>query len=555
MKRWVGVGLGAVAAAGCFVLAAVAPPPEVGAAMVAADQELASRAGAEVLRDGGNAADAAAAAALAAGVVQPAGSGLGGGGFAVGRVQGHPAFSLDFREIAPAGADRTFFLGPDGAVVPGLSTIGGKAVAVPQEARGLAALVRDHGRLPLARVARPAIRLASQGFPVGPHLAGSLASTTLPSVQALLSVDGHPARRGEILKRPDLAKALDQWARTGGDFLNVGPGAAAVVQADVAAGGVLTLADLAGAKPKERPPLTGRFGRYRLVTMGPPSSGGVAVLEILQVLQGYDLAALGLNSSDYLHLLIEVFDHAFADRAHHLGDPDFVEVPVDRLLSEERADEIRRAIWPGRTFPPEHYGSLLAPVQDAGTQHISAVDRDGGAVALTTTINTSFGSGVVVDGLGVILNDEMDDFAAAPGVPNAFGLVGNEANAIAPGKRPLSSMSPTLVYDENDRLVLVLGASGGSTIITGMVQVLLDVLVFGLDPEEAVAAPRVHAQWLPASVTVEPGIPRDVVVALEARGHEVQVTELPTAVQVLRVADGQVDGASDPRKGGRPAVP
>lgn len=556
MVRWRALIVGLSTLIVTANLLAVAPPPLVGNAMVAADQPLASEAGAEALRRGGNAVDAAAAAALAAGVVQPAGSGLGGGGFAVGQLAGGAPFALDFREVAPASATADMFRTADGGTDPLASTRGGKAVAVLGEPRGLAELVRKYGRLSLVEVAKPAIRLASRGFPVGPHLAGALATTKVPAIQTLFTTSGHVARRGDVVVRPALARTLEKWARSGGESLNTGEGARAIVRAVADAGGSMTVADLEAHRPKERTPLVGHWRGYTFLTMPPPSSGGVALLEALSVLEGYDLLALGHNSSDYLHLLTEVQKHVFADRAHHLGDPDFVEVPIDRLLSPDRVGEIQRAIWPGRTFPPDAYGSLLAPVTDAGTQHISAVDRERGGIALTTTINTSFGSGVVVDALGIILNNQMDDFSAAPGVPNAFGLVGNEANAITPGKHPLSSMTPTVVLDGDGKVVLVVGASGGSTIISGVLQVVLDVLVFGMDAEEAVAAPRIHHQWIPDTLSVEPGIPDDVVRALKARGHDVVVRDGFTAVQVVTVgADGVVQGASDPRKDGRPAAP
>jgi len=288
--------------------------------------------------------------------------------------------------------------------------------------------------------------------------------------------------------------------------------------------------------------------------MPPPSSGGVVLLQLLAVLEPIDLAALGHNSSAYVHLLAEAFQHAYADRAHLLGDPDFVDVPVARLTSRERADEVRASIVPDTTFPPEHYGSLLAPPSDAGTEHISVIDAAGGAVALTTTINTSFGSGLVVDELGIVLNNQMDDFAVAPGVPNAFGLVGDEANAIAAGKRPLSSMTPTVVVGPDGKVVMVIGASGGGQIITATLQVLLNVLVFGMDPQEAAAAPRFHHQWMPKVLMVEPGIPLDVIQALEARGHVVQVQESFASVQLVTAAGELLAGGADPRKGGWPAA-
>jgi gamma-glutamyltranspeptidase/glutathione hydrolase len=293
----------------------------------------------------------------------------------------------------------------------------------------------------------------------------------------------------------------------------------------------------------------------------------VVLAQVLRVIEGYELRDMGHNSADYLHLLTEAMKHAYADRAHHLGDPDFVDVPVARLIGDGRVEEVRRAIWPGRSFAPEHYGSLIAPPRDAGTQHISVVDQHGGAVALTTTVNTSFGSGQVVESLGLVLNNEMDDFSSAPGVPNAYGLVGSVANAIEPGKRPLSSMSPTVVLDGEGTVVLVLGASGGSRIISGTLQALLNVLVFEIDVQEAVALPRIHHQWQPDRLVVDFGISDETVRALEARGHHVQrkphrskcgrvdgAAPCYGAVQAVAVSDGVAEGGSDPRKGGRPAA-
>jgi gamma-glutamyltranspeptidase/glutathione hydrolase len=536
-----------------LVFAAAAPPPESGLSLVSADHPLASAAGAEALARGGNAVDAAVAAALSAGVVQPAGSGLGGGGFAVGRQPDGSTWVVDFREVAPAAAHRDMFVGPDGKVAPGSSATGGRAVAVPSESRGLATLVHRFGALSLAEVAAPAIRQASRGFEVGPHLAGALERTSFPAIRTLLSVEGAPARTGDRITRPALARTLKRWARTEGDDLHVGDGADAVAATITNDGGLVTLADLAAVEPVDREPLVGTFRGHTIVTMPPPSSGGVVLLQLLAVLEPLDLQALGHNSSAYLHVLAEAFQHAYADRAHHLGDPDFVEVPVARLVSPERAAEVRSAIVPDTTFPPDRYGTLVAAPSDAGTQHISALDATGGAVALTTTINTSFGSGLVVEELGIVLNNQMDDFSVAPGVPNFFGLVGDEANAIAAGKRPLSSMTPTVVVGPDGKVAMVIGASGGGQIITATLQVLLDVLVFGMDPQEAVAAPRVHHQWMPKVLFVEPGIPLDVIRALEFRGHVVQVQESYSSVQVVVGAGDLLTGGADPRKGGWPA--
>ena len=396
------------------------------------------------------------------------------------------------------------------------------------------------------------VRLAAGGFPIGPNLAKGLAETKRPSVTAWYTRDGRVLVEGDRLTNPMLAKTIERWVTTRGEMLNVGAGAAAIAAAVSAAGGILDAEDLAAFRPKDRKPLVGTYAGRTVVTMPPPSSGGVAILQMLAVLDGMALSPLGGNSADLFHLLAEVMKHAYADRAHHLGDPDFVDVPVAKLLSPERVLAIRQAIWPSRTFPTEHYGSLVGPPKDAGTQHISVVDADGGACALTTTINTSFGSGIFVPELGILLNNQMDDFSAAPGVANAYGLVGGVANAVAAGKRPLSSMSPTIVV--GDRVELVVGASGGSQIISAVLQAILGVLVFGRDAEAAVAEPRIHHQWVPDRLGVEPEVSLDVQRALTSRGHAVDVRRHGSAVQAVRVVGDRVEAGSDPRKGGRSAV-
>ena len=537
---------------GIVAFLAVPHPVALAGGVVAADHPAASACGAEILSVGGNAADAAAAAALCAGVVQPAGSGLGGGGFAVVRLRADETAVLDFRERAPAAAHRDLFRRPDGTIDEQASKTGGLAVAVPTESRGLAALVLRHGRLPLAAVAAPAIRLARDGFVVGDHLAASLRGVE-GEVLAELGVDGRPPVAGEVLVRPELALTLAKWARTRGEHLQRGAGARAIARHVAARGGVMVRADLAAATVAPRTPLVVRWGDRTVVTMPPPSSGGIVLAQVLAALDPGELRALGWNTPAYLHRLAETFQHAYADRANFLGDPDFVEVPLGRLLSPERIGEIRGAFDPSRTLPASAYGPPVAPPIDAGTQHISAVDGEGGAVALTTTINTAFGAELVVPGLGVLLNDEMDDFSVAPGVPNAYGLVGNAANAVAAGKRPLSSMTPTIVLDAAGRVELVVGASGGSTIPSATVQVLLAILLFDQTPEAAVAAPRIHHQWTPQTLFVEPGFPEATREALAALGHRIVVRPAFSAVQAVRVGGGGATGGSDPRKGGAPA--
>lgn len=544
-QGWQKWGLCAVA----LGLVAAAPRPEEGEGVVASDNALASAAGAEVLAMGGNAVDAAVATALAAGVVHPAGSGLGGGGFAVFDVEGARG-SLDFRETAPAAAHETLYQDDAGEVIEGISRRGGLAVATPGEPRGLAWLVREHGELSLAQVAGPAIRLARRGFPMSAHLAAGLERTEYPDVLASFPADH---RAGVRVRRPELARAIKRWARSDGEALNVGPVAEAMATAAQEAGGILTAEDLAGYEVREREPIVAPFGDYTVISMAPPSSGGVVLAQVLQVVADDDLAALGHNSSAYIHRLTEAFKHAYADRARVLGDPDYSSFDTGELLTPERIDEVRRAFDPAHTLPLDAYGMAAQLPEDAGTQHISVIDTDGGSCALTTTINTTFGSGVVVPGYGLILNNEMDDFAAKAGVPNAYGLVGHAANAVGAHKRPLSSTTPTLVLDGEGNVVLSLGASGGSTIITAVTQVLLNILVFEMDPQQAVSEPRFHHQWKPDRLWLEPGFSLDVQEALAERGHEVFVRGGFSAVQAVQMHEGIARGGADPRKGGWPA--
>jgi gamma-glutamyltranspeptidase/glutathione hydrolase len=541
--------------------AAAHPPVTARRAMVAADSAVASRIGLDILHAGGDAVDAAVATALVLGVVQPFASGLGGGGFALvfrADAPSAPPFTLDFRETAPAAATADMYLDARGEVVPKASTHGPRAAAVPGELAGLYAVHRRFGRLPWARVVEPALRLARDGFPASGLLALRIARQReaiagVPGLAVdLLHADGRPKLEGESIRRPALARTLARIARDGADALYSGDLGRALVAAMARDGGLITAADLAAYRVVERTPLHIDWRGHRIYSMPPPSSGGAVLLQVLRVLEPDDLPALGHNSSRYLHRLTEALKHAFADRAAVMGDPGFTPVPVNRLLDDETIASIRVRTRPHRTLPPDHYGQAPAPPDDAGTSHLSVVDAAGNAVALTTTVNTNFGSFYVAGETGLLMNNEMDDFVARPGVPNAFGLVGRAANAIAPGKRPLSSMTPTIVVRDG-RAVLVVGASGGPTIITGTLQVLLNVLAFGLDPEAAVTASRLHHQWLPNTLVVEEDLPADVVDALERRGHAVTRQARYNAVQVIeRTAEG-LRGASDPSKRGHPA--
>jgi len=531
-----------------------APYPVRGDGVIATDHPLSAQAGAEILARGGNAADAAVAAALSAGVVQPAGSGLGGGGFAVIVTPDGERTVLDFRETAPAAATRDMFLDDAGKADSNLSRRTGLAVAVAGESRGLMELLDEWGSMSPKSVAAPAIRQATRGTAVGDHLAHSFENTSHDEVKRHFFEGGVAPARGERMTRPGLATTLKRWASSRGEDLHSGVGASQMVAAATRRDGVLTLADLKGYETRRRDPIEITFRDHTIVTMPPPSSGGIVLAQLLRVVEGFDLKALGHNSSDYVHLLAEAMKHAYADRAHHMGDPDYVDVPVDRLISDDRVAEIRLKIWPGRTFEADYYGGLIAPPTDGGTTHISVVDSNGMAVALTSTINTGFGSGIVASKIGVILNNEMDDFSAQPGVPNAYGLIGGEANKVEAGKRPLSSMSPTVVLNGNGDVVISVGGSGGSHIISSTLQVILNVLVFEMDAQEAVSAPRFHHQWQPHSLYIEEDIPMDVVRALEGRGHQIKRYDRSIAVQAVVRDEEGLAGGSDPRKGGWPAA-
>lgn len=528
--------------------------------MVAADNATASQAGADALAEGGNAIDAVVATVLVLGVVQPFASGIGGGGFAVVRRADGATSTLDFREVAPAAATRDMYLDAQGTVIPNASTVGPRAAGVPGEVAGLFELHRRHGRLPWARVVAPALELARGGFPMHPLLLSRVtarreALAAVPDLAAsFLGADGQPRPLGATVRRPALAKTLAAIQARGSKGFYDGPVAAELARAMAADGGLITRADLTAYAPRERAPIQATWRGYTVVSMPPPSSGGAVLLQVLRVLEADDLAALGHNSSAYLHRLTEALKHGFADRARVMGDPDFTPVPVEALIGDAAVARVRAAFKPDATLPREAYGDPAMIPADGGTSHVSVIDAAGNAVALTTTVNTSFGSLYVAGNTGILLNNEMDDFVARPGVPNAFGLIGHAANAIAPGKRPLSSMTPTLVVKDG-KVVLAVGGSGGPTIITGTLQVLLNVLAFDMDPRAAVEAPRIHHQWVPEVLMVETGIPADVLDALKRRGHTLKlITERGTAVQAIEADASGQRGASDPSKLGAPAA-
>jgi gamma-glutamyltranspeptidase/glutathione hydrolase len=536
----------------------------------------ASRAAAEILRKGGNAVDGAVAAALALGVTQPESSGLGGGGFAVvWNAKDKKARVLDFRETAPAGASRDMFV-VDGKADPARSRWGGLSVGVPAEAGGLVELEGKYGKLGLTAVAQPAIRLARDGFSVTRHQYCAIdvkGTGCVPQNQYVPPppfVDHDPLRaltmHGEatldehaLLKRPELARTLAALGKRGAAAFYSGAIAQSIVKTVQARGGNLTVEDLTGYRPLWREALVGSFRGHQVWT-APAPAGGLTLLEVLQILDARPpLTPLGRGSSAVDHVLAEALKHAFADRARSLGDPAYVKVLEDKLGSAAYARTLAARISDDKVLKPADYGDKeLAPPADPphdhGTSHLCVADGEGNVVALTTTVNLLFGSRIVDPLSGVVINDTMDDFSAQPGAPNAFGLIGAFANAVAPGKRPLSSMAPTIVTKDGEPILCV-GAAGGPTIVSATVQTIVNVIDFGLDVSAAINAPRMHTQWMPHAVAVEPDVPRDVVQALEKRGHKVVPVPTLATVQAVGLGPARLTAASDPRYGGAPAAP
>ncbi|WP_410822661.1 gamma-glutamyltransferase, partial [Methylobacterium oryzisoli] len=533
-------------------------PPYAPHGMVASQEAQATRIGAAILARGGNAVDAAVAVGFALAVTLPRAGNLGGGGFMLVHLAArNETVAIDYRETAPAAAGRDMFLGPDGEPDPKLSTASGRAVGVPGTVRGLAeALARyGSGRFRLADLIAPAEALAREGIRVEDDLADSLPRAAgrlgrWPSSRAVFFNGEKPFAWGERLVQPDLAATLRAIAAEGPDAFYRGETARRIAAAVREAGGVMSEADLAGYQVAIRAPVRGTYRGHEIVAMPPPSSGGVHLVQILNILEGYDLAAMGPGSADAIHLMAEAMKQAYADRAAYLGDPDRVRVPVRGLTAKDYAAALRSRIDPARARPADEVraGDPL-PFESDQTTHYSVVDRDGNAVANTYTLNFSYGLGLVAAGTGVLLNNEMDDFAAKPGAQNAFGLVGGEANAVAPGARPLSSMTPAFVFRDG-RLLLVTGSPGGSRIISTVLQVVTGILDFGLSLAEAVAAPRVHHQWRPDALLVERGLSPDTLALLRARGHRVVVGASSGSANSVMTVPGGLVGAADPRQRG-----
>ena len=528
--------------------------------MVASQEALASEIGVSILKQGGNAVDAAVATGFALAVTLPRAGNLGGGGFMLVHLAGTgETIAIDYRETAPAAATRDMYLGPDGKADPDLSRNSGLGTGVPGTVAGLALAHEKYGSgtFTLAELIAPAIRLAEQGIRVSDDLAMSLGSARerIGKYEATNAIfyggRGEAPRTGDILVQRDLANTLRVIARDGLTGFYSGAIAEQIASSVRAAGGVMTADDLAAYAPKLREPVRGSYRGHEVVSMSPPSSGGIHIIQILKMLEGFDIADAGYGSARHFHLLAEAMRRAYADRATYLGDPDHVAVPVKALLDEAYLASRASGIDPERATPSAQVNAGTLPKQESEqTTHFSVVDRFGNAVSNTYTLNFSYGLGLVAEGTGVLLNNELDDFAAAPGVPNAYGLIGGEANAPAAGKRPLSSMSPTFVFRDG-KLELVTGTPGGSRIISMVTQVIIDMVDFNMNPAEAVAAPRMHHQWLPDVLRVEQGVSPDTASLLETMGHDVKTSYASGSVQSIMITpEGLLAGASDPRRPG-----
>jgi gamma-glutamyltranspeptidase / glutathione hydrolase len=529
--------------------------------MVASTSQIASQIGSDVMRRGGNAVDAAVAVGFALSVTWPSAGNLGGGGFMLIRKSDGTVEAIDYRERAPLAANRDMYLGADGNVVKGLSTDTHLGAGVPGTVRGLELAHQRHGKLPWKELIEPAVRLAEEGFRVNIHLARSLRGREKKLVQSAESRriflrEGKLWNENDWFEQPDLARTLVRIRDEGSNGFYRGETARLIVEEMKRGNGIITLEDLDGYTATIRTPLRGTYRGHEIITMPPPSSGGIALLSMLNMLEHYDIAAMGPHSADALHLQVEIMRRAFADRASFLGDTDFAQVPLRGLISKEYAKKRRATIDLRRATPSRKIGAGdPLPYESPDTTHFSVVDREGNVVSNTYTINDSYGSGITVTGAGFLLNDEMDDFTSKPGVPNAYNILQSEANAIEPRKRPLSSMTPTIVLRDGD-FWFAIGSPGGPTIINTVFQTIVNVIDFKMTLQQAIDAPRVHHQHFPDEIYWEPfGINPDVRRTLERRGFRFRDRADPMGDAegvMIEKETGMRLGASDPRIGGVP---
>jgi len=527
--------------------------------MVASSEKLASQIGIDTLKKGGNAVDAAVAVGFALAVTHPTAGNLGGGGFMMIRFASGETACIDYRETAPAAAGRDVYLDNAGQIIPKASTQGYRASGVPGTAAGLCLAQKKYGRLSLKEAIQPAIDLAEQGFLVSDHLSDSLRAAApllelFPESRRVYLNNGEYFEAGSTLIQKDLARSLKTIRDEGADGFYRGEVAAKIAATYEPHGRWMTLEDLQKYEPKLRTPLRGSYRGYDVITMPPPSSGGTVLLEMLNALEGFNVSGIGAGSSRTIHLMTEVMRHAFRDRAELMGDTDFVKVPTSQLILKSYASEFRKKFDPEKASDSLALPARVLPAAEASeTTHFSVVDKDGNAVANTYTLNGGYGSGVTIEGTGILMNNQMDDFSSKPGAPNAYGLIQGEANAIARGKRPLSAMTPTFLLREG-KLFLVIGSPGGPTIISTVLQVIVNLVDFGFTIQQAIDAPRFHHQWLPDELRMEnQGFSEDVTKALEARGHRLALRGFMGDAEgiLLEPKTGMRLGASDPRGDGQ----
>ncbi len=530
-------------------------------AMVVTVHHLATDAGVGILKMGGNAVDAAVAVGFALAVVYPFAGNLGGGGFMLIHEHAGKSIFIDYREKAPLAATANMYLDAQGNIIPGASIVGYRAIGVPGSVAGLVHAEQKYGKLTLEQVMAPAIRLAGDGFELTDEEAASLQNkvmTGFPESRRIFQRDGDFYKAGEVFRQPELAETLRKIAKDPEDFYR-GAMAKQIADAVEKGGGLITAEDMARYTVKEREPVTGRYHGYEIVSSPPPSSGGVALIEMLNILDGYKLRPLGDRTAPEMHLVVEAFRRAYMDRSNYLGDPDYVKIPVEQLISRKYGEAWRASIEAGHASASaelQRPAGFLPPAPTVGdvrqeaadTTHYSVMDAQGDAVSVTTTLNGGYGSGVTAPGLGFLLNNEMDDFASKQGVPNMFGLIQGPANAIAPGKRPLSSMTPTIVMKDG-KVAFVLGSPGGATITTTVANIFLSVVDEGLNIQQAVDAPRFHQQYLPDMVMLEPGFAPATIDGLRAMGYTLRIGRNFGDGECIEVdaRTGELEGGQDHR--------
>ena len=536
--------------------------------MVASTSSIASQVGVDILKRGGNAVDAAIAVAFAEAVTHPAAGNIGGGGFMMIRLKDGKATAIDYREMGPAAANRNVYLDKDGNLIKGegSSTVGYRAAGVPGTVRGMELALKKYGsgKMTWAQLTEPARRLAAEGFPLSHSYASNLRNNSellglYEDSKRIFLNNGSFYNDGDVLRQPELAATFARLQKDGPNEFYEGQTARLIVQDMKRHNGLITMADLHNYVAKEREPLRSTYRGHEVISMPPPSSGGAVLIEMLNILEGYDLKSLGWSSSERYHLMTEAMRRAFADRAAFMGDTDFVKVPIAGMIDKKYADGLRATIDTDRASTSKQVSAGKPPgYESEETTHFTVVDKDGNAVANTYTLNGGYGSGVTAKGTGILLNNEMDDFAAKPGEPNAYGLIQGENNAVAARKRPLSAMTPTFVLRKDGSLWFAIGSPGGPTIINTVLQVITDIVDYDMNIQQAIDAPRIHHQWLPDELVYEPyGLAADTKRALESRGHK-----LVAKPRYMGDAEGIMIeektgvrlGASDPRGGDSAAV-